>query len=325
MDSTDELYQTVVDCGIKFIPIEEFSGKKTIGTGGFGVIYSATWTNTSEMVALKRLSIGIKNSIENFLKELKLHSSTRHDRIVKFLGVSRDEDNTSYYYIVMELATEGNLRNYLSENKIVLEWEEKVRLATQIAEGILYLHDELNIIHRDLHTKNILVCKGNIKISDFGLSKRLGSTTTINGKRVGVLAFMDPQKFININYKLDRKSDVYSMGVIFWEISSCRDPFDEISDHILLPCYIVSNDLREEPISGTPQEYVELYSDCWKKDPILRPESNMVLNRLRRIKLTPTFVRSKRSTSDPNWSETEIIVLGSSNRSITDPARWLFS
>ncbi|CAG8443038.1 1049_t:CDS:2 [Acaulospora colombiana] len=194
MNSREYWNQTVAGYGLNFISFMEFVQKKKVGKGDFGTIYLTTWTSTSERVALKRISVNEENeeAIKIFLKELSIHNSSKHDRIIKLLGISRDTNDSSDCYLIMEFADGGDLRSYLSMKKDILEWEEKIRLSTQIAEGVSYLHNELNVIHRDLHTKNILIRNSNIKISDFGLSKCLGSTTTINSKVQGILPFIDP-------------------------------------------------------------------------------------------------------------------------------------
>ncbi|CAG8747865.1 30975_t:CDS:2, partial [Racocetra persica] len=94
------------------------------------------------------------------------------------------------YYLVMEYANNGNLREYLRNNK--LEWPEKIPLTSQIAEGMFYLH-KIDIIHRDLHTANILIHNEDVKISDFGFSKNLNTTAVTSSKELyGVIPFIDP-------------------------------------------------------------------------------------------------------------------------------------
>ncbi|CAG8669866.1 7898_t:CDS:2 [Acaulospora morrowiae] len=156
MSLTHEWYKTTIkNYGLDFIPFEEFKETKKIDRGGFGEIYSTTYTPTSEVVILKEIFIGDEEnqtSIKNFLNELKLHSSLEHDHIIKFYGVSQDSESENNIYLMMEFANEGNLRNYLLKKKDNLMWEEKIRLAIQLAEGISYLHYEQNIAHLDLVT-----------------------------------------------------------------------------------------------------------------------------------------------------------------------------
>ncbi|CAG8735908.1 5373_t:CDS:2, partial [Gigaspora rosea] len=123
---------------------------------GFGDIFMVTCKkpipSIPEKIALKGVSVGEEDSgmsIKRFLSELKLHSRAKNDRIINFFGVSKDEDNDQYY-LVMEFADEGDLRGYLIKKKSNIQWEKRLDLAIQIAEGIVYIHNELNIAHRDL-------------------------------------------------------------------------------------------------------------------------------------------------------------------------------
>ncbi|RIB01453.1 kinase-like domain-containing protein [Gigaspora rosea] len=158
MNDTDDWFQTAIDkYELKNIPFEDFNKKKKkIGRGGFGDIFMVTCKkpipSIPEKIALKGVSVGEEDSgmsIKRFLSELKLHSRAKNDRIINFFGVSKDEDNDQYY-LVMEFADEGDLRGYLIKKKSNIQWEKRLDLAIQIAEGIVYIHNELNIAHRDL-------------------------------------------------------------------------------------------------------------------------------------------------------------------------------
>ncbi|CAG8663535.1 10229_t:CDS:10, partial [Racocetra persica] len=224
--------------------------------GGFGYVYSTTCSSIPGTIALKEISVDVEDeqtNIKNFLNELKLHSKANHDRIIKFFGASHDEEN-ELYYLVLEFA-ECTLRNYLSAEKDTLRWTEKVQLAIQIAEGVQYIHCELNVAHRDL----VIINNTENQFSDFGLSRCLDSTITTNSQIFGIAPFIEPQKFKNKYYKQDKKSDIYSLGVIFWEISSCCPPFCSSDPNAVI--LDVCKGIREKTVIGTPKEYVQLYSD----------------------------------------------------------------
>ncbi|CAJ0639441.1 8841_t:CDS:2 [Entrophospora sp. SA101] len=180
------------------------------------------------------------------------------DSILNIYGVTQDPDSRNYL-LVLQFANHGTLHEYLSVNADKLYWGNKLRLAYQLASGIQTLHQE-GIIHRDLHARNILVVNNNIKISDFGLS---GSRKQVYGNI----------KYTDLRYPKDEKSDIFSLGVLLWQISSCKPPYESIKDvrdiHL--------NNLRETKVDGTPEVYFGLYTRCWDPEPNNRPDIKSVV------------------------------------------------
>jgi serine/threonine protein kinase len=118
-------------------------------------------------------------------------------------------------------------------------------------------------------------------IADFGLSRQLSEDTSNTvGNRTGVIEYMEPQCFRNINYVRRKKSDIYSLGVLLWEITSGHPPFHNTEERDMLGYHISRENLREEPIEGTPLEYQQLYQKCWDGDPEKRPNINQVYNEI---------------------------------------------
>ncbi|CAI2173225.1 938_t:CDS:2 [Funneliformis geosporum] len=188
----------------------------------------------------------------------------------------------------MEYADGGALRKYLKDNFDKLTWDDKYKFAYQLASAVSYLHEE-GIVHRDLHSNNILIHQHVIKLADFGLSKRIEEATKKHSEVFGILPYVDPKRFDrqrkNDNtlqsYTLNEKSDIYSVGVLLWEISSGRPPFyvEGVEYDVTLAIDILQG-LRERIIPGTPEYYVKIYTECWEGEPENRPAINKIVDSL---------------------------------------------
>ncbi|GBC11698.2 kinase-like domain-containing protein [Rhizophagus irregularis DAOM 181602=DAOM 197198] len=239
---------------IRYFEYDEFKKIGEIGSGSFGKVIKANLDNTG-LVALK--IIINKNSDEldevnkELIKELKLlREVDYHPKINRCLGITKDSEN---YILVLEYANGGNLRKYLEKNFTSLKWEDKIQMALDITSGLKFLHSK-GIIHRDLHSKNILVNDKKLLIADLGLSKKLAEATThTKHNELEVLAYIEPQCFKDI-----------SKGPPF---SDC--PRNLLRDHI-------KDGNRENPIEGTPPKYQELYQKCWDGKPESRPDIEKV-------------------------------------------------
>ncbi|CAG8555598.1 24185_t:CDS:2, partial [Dentiscutata erythropus] len=209
------------------------------------------------------------------------------------------------HLLVIEYANCGNLENFL-ENQFVfkrLSWLDKLQLALGIAEGLKCLHNA-DIIHRDLHPGNILLHDPNPdpkiltvpipKISDFGAGKRIGLTTSHRNGVMGAIRYREPQRHDEKDTPLQKWSDIFSLGVIMWQISSGRAPFeDEIHKEELSKK--IKDGARETKIEGTPDRYGYLFEDCWKFEPKSRPNINQVVDILMEIKIKESENKFKKS------------------------------
>ncbi|RIB22469.1 kinase-like domain-containing protein [Gigaspora rosea] len=265
------LEKAISEGHINYIDYNKFTEPIEIGIGGFGKVFKSEWRDSELTVALKCLKVYTsidEKIIKDFINELKLlRSVSNHPNIISFYGVTKDSNG--YYNMVLQYADNGTLREYLMANFTKLQWTDKLCIAKEVALGLLFLHDN-NIIHRDLHSKNILIHLRQPKITDFGLSKQSNEVTS-NSNAHGMQAYIEPQCLIKRGYKRDKRSDIYSFGQILWEISSGRPPFSSFESRDLIVIQVFQGN-REDPIEGTPSSYIELYKKCWDNDPANRPE-----------------------------------------------------
>ncbi|PKC13685.1 kinase-like protein [Rhizophagus irregularis] len=278
-NATKWIKEALVNRIVNSISYKELKNPESLDKGGFGHIMKATWTKSNNYVVYKRLTntIAVKHDIlDAFIHELQIHLRLDYsDRIIRCLGISQD-DTTKEFLLVMQYADGGNLKNYLKNNFKSLTWNNKKRLAYQIADGLNYLHNE-NVLHRDLHSKNIVIHENNAKITDFGISKvqtnQNNQHSSVYMGNFGCIAYLEPKRILDPKFPYTESSDIYSFGVLMWEISSGHSPFkDNVSNNERYALAIAINSgVREVTIPGTPREYEELYKNCWNKEPKERP------------------------------------------------------
>ncbi|CAB4480730.1 uncharacterized protein OCT59_014259 [Rhizophagus irregularis] len=279
-------------------PYNEFHNVKYNGNSGgegrFSRVASAEWPCTNRKVALKNL----KNfNVDKFVSEVQMHTQSHSSKnIVRFLGLTKENETGVSYLMVFEYADRNNLRIFLKSLK--LDLMIRVKLSLDIAKGLSYLH-QLKIIHRDLHSNNIVINQVHscdqlefiAKITDFG-SAINEEDDDINDKTgvIGQIPFTDPQYLNNPkHYRKNMKSDIYSLGVILWEISSSKAPFEnfmadsrgEFRDLCLT--FEIINDYRERHTLFTPENFVKLSRQCWDNDPNKRPDIKTVIDDLNSI------------------------------------------
>ncbi|CAG8669245.1 11946_t:CDS:2, partial [Ambispora leptoticha] len=197
----------------------------------------------------------------------------------------------------------GDLRCYLNDHFSKLDWPTKIRMAKEISSGIDCLHSA-NIVHSDLHDKNILVNDGRMIITDFGLSKLLdNSTKSITG---GTCAYSDPQYLQSpFMYRRNKPSDIYSLGVLFWELSSGIPPFKALKDLMEVTLHVIKGN-RETPTEGTPIDFKNLYCAAWSVEPDSRPDIKEICNKLDHMRLEPVYQNINMNTLNYKYKDTNV-------------------
>ncbi|GBB84972.1 hypothetical protein RclHR1_11570001 [Rhizophagus clarus] len=245
---------------LRYYEFNQFSSIQHIGSGDFAKVYRANWKNF-EHLAIKSF-IGLNGiTAKEIVHEIKIQQKVGYsNNVIRFLGITKFEYGNNFNYaLVMVYACGGDLRNYLKKNFNKLTWDNKYNLAYQLALGVSCLHNE-GIIHRDLNSGSILVQQGTIKLAGIELSKRIDERNNNQG------------------FSLNEKSDVYSVGVLLWELSSSGQPpfYLEGEEYGLVLALEISQGLREVPIPGTPENY-----NVWDDEPDNRPTIYQVVSLLK--------------------------------------------
>lgn len=252
--------------------ISHYLIEEKIGEGGMGTVYKACDTITKKNVALKLMNPALLQDVENkkrFSGEGQLLSSFNHPNIVKVFETSEADDK---FFIAMEFLEGGTLKELLQKNypldKLLIK-----NIMTQICAGLTEIHSH-KVVHRDLKTNNIMLdSSGDIRIMDFGLSKStLVSTMTSLGTVIGTLGYVAPEQVTNINS--DHRTDIFSVGVIFYELLTNTLPFKGENEIALI--HSIFNNIPPPPSSinclvGKLEN--EIAEKCLQKDPALRFQS----------------------------------------------------
>ncbi len=196
---------------------------KVIGIGGMAVVFEAQDLLMRRNVAVKMLKDEInrdEQSVKRFINESKAVAMLSHPNIVNIYDVSVKED---LKYIVMELVEGITLKNYILK-KGVLSFNEIISITEQILLALDHAHQK-GIVHRDIKPQNIMMLKnGRIKVADFGIAKLPNAeTVTMTDKAIGTVFYISPEQASG--KKIDRRSDIYSLGVTMYEMATGKLPF----------------------------------------------------------------------------------------------------
>ncbi|RGB24499.1 kinase-like domain-containing protein [Rhizophagus diaphanus] len=272
-----------------FVPYDNFKNIELIGEGGFSRVYKATWIDSkiswgdvldysqqdeSEIVALKKLK-NSKNITSKELNELKIffhYSSNRKDSYDKYVNIyyGITQDPTTQDLIFIMPYYECDLTHHITK-LFYYDWSWKINNLDDIINGLVNIHDE-NIIHRDLHSGNILLTTTYaIKICDLGTSKSATENDDDNNEDnniYGIIPYVAPEVLQGKKYT--KASDIYSFGMIMWELMVGRKPFWDRNHNIELIIEICDG-LRPPIITNAPRGFINLMKKCWHSDPEIRP------------------------------------------------------
>jgi serine/threonine protein kinase len=196
-----------------------------------------------------------------------------HRTIIKFYGITQDPE-TENFIMVLDYAENGSLRKYLDINYNELSWSERINCLHSIAFGLRDIHEK-ELIHRDLHIGNILRLKNLTCITDMGLCKPADYNATENTKYkiYGILPYIAPEILRGQNYT--KAADIYSFGIIMYEVISGLPPYHNISHDNNLAIRICKG-LRPRFNIKVPQLIVRLIKECLDANPLNRPKAEEI-------------------------------------------------
>lgn len=241
-----------------------------VGNGGMATVYKATDLVLKRYVAVKILRDEFTTD-EEFIKRFETEAQSAaklvHPNIVSIFDVGVDN---GIYYIVMELIQGKTLKEIILEERGPLPWKWSVNVAIQIASALEMAHKN-NIIHRDIKPHNIIITEDGVaKVTDFGIAKAVSnSTITAFGKTIGSVHYFSPEHARG-GYT-DAKSDLYSLGVVMYEMVTGKVPFDADT-----PVSVALKHMQEEPVPpieenpNLPEALNKIILKALKKDPMLR-------------------------------------------------------
>ena len=234
-------------------PLEGFTIKRGVGSGGFGEVYFAT-TDAGKEVALKR----VQRNSDIEMRGAKQCLNFKHPNLVALFDIKYDDDDAGW--IVMEFVSGESLRDALDRYPEGMPHEEIRRWFTAVVEAVGYLHQH-GIVHRDLKPGNVFDDGGTVKVGDYGLSKFIsGSRRHDQTESVGTFHYMAPEIGKGVYGK---EVDIYALGIILYEMLAGRVPFEGESSQEIIMKHLT--DLPE--VSGLPDGYREVVAQALSKDP----------------------------------------------------------
>jgi eukaryotic-like serine/threonine-protein kinase len=238
-----------------------------IGTGGMGDVWRAEDKKLLRPVAIKILPAELATDPEwkeRFLREARTVAQMNHPNIATIYAIEEDADTL---FIAMELVEGESVGAMIARGPLLPE--DAIRVGVHVADGLSEAHGK-GIVHRDIKPDNIIISPRHVKILDFGIAKQLGGTAdpslTQGGMVVGTPHYMSPEQALGRT--LDARTDIFSVGVVLYEMLSGQKPFagDALTEILLK---IVMSEPRDIAIAaaGIPSQLAAVVRRCMKKEP----------------------------------------------------------
>ncbi|XP_073268388.1 wall-associated receptor kinase-like 22 isoform X2 [Populus alba] len=291
---------------------DRFNDNRILGQGGQGTVYKGMLAD-GMIVAVKKSKMVDEEKLEEFINEVVILSQVNHRNVVKLLGCCLE---TEVPLLVYEFIPNGNLFEYIHDQKEEFEfsWEMRLRIATEVARALSYLHSAASIpvYHRDIKSTNIMLDeKFRAKVSDFGTSRSIAIDQTHLTTHVqGTFGYLDPEYFQSSQFT--GKSDVYSFGVVLAELLSGQKPisYERPEDRRSLATHFIllmeENkifDILDERLMGQGREeeviaVANLARRCLNLNGRKRPSMREVAIELEQIRLSKGALHAQQSSKE---------------------------
>ncbi|XP_051237873.1 mixed lineage kinase domain-like protein [Dicentrarchus labrax] len=286
---------SITDQDIRIIKPDELKyehPKKPFMTTGTSEVYRGEFCGFQ--VAIKRYTDPLNTSLSEvksvFNKEVETMKRFESPNILRMFGicVQEEEGSSPQFLIIMEYCERGSLRQVLDSNS-KLSWTRKARMCLDAAKGLYRLHqtEEKCKVHGCINSSKFLVDEGyTVKLGGFELAKTETSLKkslkkSSKEKEIGSLCYSTPQKLSNINYKYSKECEIYSFGIVMWEIATRKRPFEGLSSQDIYQK--VFQEKYKEPIPDCPEPLEELINACRAYDTFQRPSAGVLVDKLRNV------------------------------------------